>query len=189
MNDRNKMSENEILLKTVKAFMSKDPLFRDEALSHAYRMLISYRMYKGDEIEYNFSHDNMTSIICLLKKYDPKMVSDFPLFGYHSVRPDNFLFYLRVKYPLLGIWLYWIPMLGMWLSAVRVMRTNKAGDEYEDTDGVQLAWVKMYAVRLPLTEYVMNYLVNKYRGGWLRTFTIYHNANEEIMKAINSYFK
>lgn len=182
-------SENEILFRVLRYILLEGTDREVNAaftLTRVRQRLASYWANKGKEVDFNFSHDNMTAIAVFLRLRNLDF-DEFPVFGHHSLRPDNFFFYLRCKHPMTGSLFWFIPMIAMWISAVRVERTRPNGQKYIDTDGVQLAFMKLKAVKAPITKFVMDYLVKKFRGGYEITLRQYHWNRPGMLELIGRY--
>jgi len=162
--------ENGILFEayyqTIKAGMIEFDL---EVYAHSF--LRDYLAFRGDEekAKRNFSHDNMTALCCIL----PHMRSFFPLFGYHSLHPCRFAFYLWFKYPILGLPFLWLWSLHAIWGCFSVYRKNSVGKEYIDTDGKLITWLICQHFNMPITFKICTYLINKKIGSWKKTFMIY----------------
>jgi hypothetical protein len=139
--------------------------------------LEKYETHKGNEeaAGENFSLDNMTGILCFAKKFNLMgIIKRFPLFGYHSLRPSNFFFYLYVKYPWIGIFFLWIPSLAMIVSCARKYKYRN-GQKMIATDGKILAWMRCKACNLKLTGKICTELIQLHEfESWKDVFDFYH---------------
>src|SRR6056297_1905220 len=60
----------------------------------------SYVEHEGREVEYNFSHDNWTLVLCWLHRFAPNRKKKVPLFGHHTKHPMRLIDFIWMKYPL-----------------------------------------------------------------------------------------
>jgi len=177
-----KSTNNQVLFDCLKDLIKRAPSHK--ATDNVSYYMVHFKEYNGNDTPgFNHSLDNWIAIYAWVKTFLPSHLSRLPLFGHHSLRPDNFIFFLRVKHPkLFFVWmpLWFIPMLAMWATALRQHGEDRHGSYEYRTSGVQLAWLKLQAIDSPITKRVMDYLVNKLRGGYKKTLLYYHKDNEEI---------
>lgn len=146
-----------------------------------------WRMYCGDEGESgeNYSFDNWIGVACWIQRYSYFLKSEVPLWGHHTLRPDNFAFFLYYKYPTLGIFFIWIKQIAMSISVLRDKRIDHYGNEYRDTDGLILGKLILMSFKMPITSWVWHKIVNKKWGCWQNAFRHYHSNNpNDIQKKI-----
>lgn len=142
---------------------------------------------QGDSY-HNFSHDNFTLVACWCKKFAPGWLYSIPLWGRHSWRPDNFLFFLYAKYPYIGF--VFLPLLSlvMVVSTLRVWRTNSRGQRELSTSGKLISFFKCISFNLRLTKKILDFIVKKHPDlkTWLNIFDVYFNPennNEYVYDA------
>jgi len=138
--------------------------------------LSEYHRTKGDEskTDQNFSLDNMTGVICWLKKFDNPN-KDVPLLGHHSLHPKDFFFFLYAKYPIIGFWFLWIPMIAMIHSCWKTYKVRN-GNKMIATDGKILAFTRIKAFDLKITGILCDYIILKHSKfkNWKEVFDLYH---------------
>ena len=164
-------------------------LIAEEYSKNTFQMVVDYiehyKKYKGLESpRFNHSFDNWTAIYCWCKKFCPYFLRMCPLLGHHSLRPDNFIFFLRAKHPLAGLLLWPYALLAMIVSIVRVKRVDRHGNEYTDTDGVQLSWMKLEAFEWIITGNILTFFVKKFRVSWDNTIKIHNHNRPEILNLL-----
>ncbi len=145
--------------------------------SEVFNYLQDYWKHNGKEVNNNFSHDNLTLVACWCKLFAPKWLKKVPLFGRHTWRPDNFFFFLYVKFRPLGA--IFLPLLSllMVISMLRVWRTNSRGQKELSTSGKIISFFKCISFDLKITKKVLDYIVKKHPDlkTWLNIFDIYFN--------------
>lgn len=171
-------------------FLCQVDILKNEPAHHreVFNYLEDYWANDGKEVNNNFSHDNLGLIACWCKLFAPKWLRELPLFGRHSWRPDNFLFFFYVKYPYIGF--VFLPLLSlvMAVSMIRVWRTNKRGHRYIDTDGKIISFFKCRAFNLRLTKKLLNFIIKKHPDlkTWIRIFKIYFPEGHKVLEATKS---
>lgn len=177
-------------------------ILNNEVIAQNYKTSLYFvdRFYadKGVETYHNFSHDNFIGIYCFFKKFDPEYISQLPLLDHfnwsthHSKRPDNFLFFLWAKYPLLGIWFLWIPSIAMIIGSLRVWRTNSQGVKTISTSGKILTFLRTNTFNMPITKFICDYIINNHKDlkGYDKVFEIYHKVERpHIYEAFKKWGK
>lgn len=111
-----------------------------------------------------FSLDNMVAVAGFSYRYKLKeFLKALPLFRRYSMRPDNFVFLLYCKYPLIGFWFLWITSIFMIISCYRAAPNR--------TSGPLLCYVKARGANMRLTWWICK-KVNPM--GFLECFNTYY---------------
>jgi len=153
------------------------------------KYISDYYFHEGREVNNNFSHDNWKGVACWIKtcpREIPVKQKDIPLFGRHSLRPDNFFLFLYVKYPWIGFLFFWIYLLFQVFDAIRM---RKDQDNIPHTSGLILNYFVLQSFNFKLTFNLVSWLVrkNNYFKGWDKVFHRYYPTEHRVHKAyINS---
>jgi hypothetical protein len=181
-------SENFILFWCQEDILNDSPDHRTEV----YAFIHDWKVTKGKEINNNFSHDNWTGVYCWVEKFEPRLMKTLPLFGHHSLRPDNFIFYFKAHHPYLSIlidlYLFTkirVPVihltvsLTMIIGMLRVWRKGKQGELYIDTDGKMLSFFKVQCFKLKITGFILDFIIRNHKAlkTWRTIFSIYHETD------------
>lgn len=94
-----------------------------------------------------FSLDNMCAVAGFSYRYKfKKLLKALPLFRRYSYRPDNFIYLLFCKYPLIGFWFLWITSIFMIISCLRAAPSK--------TSGPLLCYVKARGANMRFTWFI-----------------------------------
>lgn len=132
----------------------------------------NYKMNKGRELDYNFSFDNWALVASWIKEFEGSM-SDVPLLGRHTWRPDNFIFFLWAKYPAIAAPALPFLSLSMIVSMLRVWRKDKHGNRYIDTDGKLINYYRTEAFSMPVTRAILDFIISNDKD--LRSWEFIHD--------------
>lgn len=123
-----------------------------------------------------FSLDNMVAVSGFARKTKSKhLLEGLPLFRHYSLRPDNFIYLLYCKYPLIGFWFLWITSIAMIVSCAR---TDNG------TSGKLLSYVKYKGANMKLTWKVCQQFMSLSMVEYFQTYfpEVDHPINEEVRK-------
>ena len=139
------------------------------------------------ETSNNYSLDEFTGLICWCIYFNEEHHLKYvPLFGYHSMRPDVFLFILMAKYKWLRPFLMWVQVIAILLSCHKVIDKRPHGT-FIATSGKLLAWCKIKAFKMHKTNKIALWLIK--RGGhfnnWAETFDYYHKERFKDIPKVN----
>ncbi len=165
--------------------LNNDPVHSKEI----YDLLQDYDLMKGVETNTNFSHDQMSLALCWLKKFDPEHIKWFPLFGHHSLRPTNFLFYLQAKYPIFKYLSLLIIAPVMIIGAMRPYKTLDNGTKELKTSGRIIDYFKCEVFGFKITKRIIEFIMSKNDLiAYWKMFTVYHAVdNPQILRAFKEY--
>jgi len=139
------------------------------------KFITLYYAYNGKEVEYNFSHDNWTLVMCW-KQFFGVLKDDFPIFGKHSRHPMRFIQYLWMKYKICRPLLL-LTYLTMYVENTILKRRTASGERH--TSGILLDYYVCYSFKLNWMMKVLTRLVEKEPEWktWDKVFEIYHGNN------------
>lgn len=175
------MTTNEIL------FDCEVEILRDTPTHDLWLKIVAYiqdyRLHDGKEVNNNFSHDNWKGVCCWLERYDKDLICMVPLFGRHSLRPDNFFLFLYIKHRKIGSLFIWIYLLFQVFDAIR-MRKDAQGIPH--TSGLLLNYFVLQTFGFKLTFKLVNWRVeSSFPYGWTGVFTRYYTQddNKRVLEA------
>ena len=178
-------SENNIMWDTICDIFSNSPT--DRTKSEVMKRLDSYKVNKGKEVEYNFSHDNMGLKLCWLHRFDKKNKKLVPSFGNHVIHPIRFITFLHMKYPIF-FFLQIITFLDMIVRHGIIRSKTKAGNYH--TSGLLLDYYHAYSYKNRITMYVLTKLMKTMFKNWEEVFTKYHgnpeHYNYKVLRAFRT---
>ena len=121
------------------------------------------------------SHDNMTALAILVKRYGSHGKIQFePQHAY--LHPRDFFYYAfmcnSLRWRIIGTAFLWISSLCMIYGVAFDHYKNIDGAKVLATDGKLLTWMRINGSNLPITRFICNQIV-KYKGGWSQYFKIY----------------
>lgn len=126
-----------------------------------------------------YSHDNMTSWLCLAKLINYPNWQDwtFTSTPFHRVHPRDLCYYTYLKYPnFFTQFLLIIPAITMIISCLdtRVVPSGKLR-----TSGKLLTWIRLEALpnKFKLTRKLINAIIKWKFGSWSEIFKIYFDEN------------
>lgn len=164
------LSNNDILFRCQYDILNGEPSL--ETVKLVRNFIVDYYQNKGKEVNFNFSHDNWKGVIAWAKVFSPELLKRIPIFGHHSLRPDNFFLFLYARYKYVGIFFIWIYLLFQVFDAIR-MRKDARGIPH--TSGLLLNFFVIGTFGFELTGRFIDYRVEKtFEEGWDSVFKIYY---------------
>lgn len=119
-----------------------------------------------------FSLDNMVAVAGFSYRYKFKeFLKALPLFRRYSMRPDNFIFLLYCKYPLIGFWFLWITSIFMIISCLRAAPNR--------TSGPLLCYVKARGIDMKITWWICQKVIPM---SFLNCFELYYPEPEHPIR-------
>lgn len=167
-------SENRIMWTTIVDIITN----KERALTSkdVYRRIESYNKYNGEEVEYNFSHDNWGLILCWLHFFK-KDKSVFPSLGRHTIHPIRFINFLWMKYD----WLYILRCITILDMIVRHgLIRRKTGSGQHHTSGLLLDYYHAMSYKQNIRMYILTKLMKTMFSGWEEVFRVYHGNPDHI---------
>jgi len=159
----------------------------DRTRNNVFARLDSYDKHNGEEVEYNFSHDNMGLMLCWLHRFDKENKKRVPSFGKHVLHPIRFLEFLHMKYPFF-FFLQIITFIDMIIRHGIIRRKTNTGQYH--TSGLLLDYYHAYSYRNKMTMKVLTLLMKTMFKDWDEVFTIYHGNTEhynyKVLRAFRS---
>ena len=120
------------------------------------------------------SHDNMTAMALLVKRYGYTSIKFEPQHAYWH--PRDFFYYAFMSnspfWRIVGNLFLWVSSLCMIFGVAFDHYKNIDGAKVLATDGKLLTWMRINGSNLPVTKYICDYIVHK-KGGWNQYFKIY----------------
>jgi|AntAceMinimDraft_6_1070360.scaffolds.fasta_scaffold14336_1 hypothetical protein len=136
-----------------------------------------YKNNNGEEVNNNFSHDNWLGIACWGQKFSTRTIEKLPVFGRHSLRPDNFAFFFWVKHRRIG---YLFMPIYYAFQIFDLIRMRKDHEGIPHTSGLLLNYFAMTAFKMDFMFWLTTKRVEKYFGSWLGVFERYYNQPNNI---------
>lgn len=131
-----------------------------------------YRTTPETQKPYDFSHDNMTGLVCYSEIY----LEHWELYFVNRqfLHPKDIAFYLYAKRPHLFFWLLPITILAMLISCAQTYKTRN-GQKIIKTDGKLLALMRCLAFNMNTTLKACTWLISKnsYFRDWETVATRY----------------
>src|SRR6056297_3474512 len=131
----------------------------------------SYVKYDGREVEYNFSHDNWTLVLCWLHRFDPKKKHQIPLFGHHTKHPMRLVDFIWMKYPL-PYPLILITIVDMLFRHLVIRRKTSEGRYH--TSGLLLDYYVFYSYERSVAMWLLTLCMKTMYRDWDEVFREYH---------------
>lgn len=125
------------------------------------------------------SHDNMTALAILIKRYGRTAIKFEPQHAYWH--PRDFFYYAFMSnsrvWRIIGNLFLWVSSLCMIYGVAFDHYKNIDGARILATDGKLLTWMRINGSNLPLTRLICNLIV-RMKGGWSQYFSIYFKDEE-----------
>lgn len=134
--------------------------------------------YKSDLANnFHISHDNATGVMCARQVLGFTPI--IPIFDKSRAHPRDIVMYGYAKYPFLFWWLLWIPSICMIISCYQNYKV-RGGRKIIKTDGKILAFIRVKAFNMKITDRICTYLIkkNKFYGNWHEVFKRYFKETE-----------
>lgn len=138
--------------------------------------LVSYVVHEGEEIEYNFSHDNWLAVFCWMRYFDSDVSYELPVFGKHSRHPMRFIMFAWMKYPYLLFPLRLITILDIIVKHGIIRRKTENGNYH--TSGLLLSYYRAYSYNQKYTMWILTKLMKTMFKDWEEVFHKYHGDPE-----------
>lgn len=185
MSDKINSSNNDIMWDCMADIFSNNPNFN--TINELSKFRISYEKHGGEELEYNFSHDNWTTVFCWFKKFTRKIPEDLPIFGHHTKHPLRFIKFLWMKYKLAAP-LRIISLLDMIIRHGLIRRQTGSGSYH--TSGLLLDYYIHYSYENKVEMWILTKLMKTMFKDWEEVFSIYHNhPNQYNYKVYQEFLK
>ena len=149
------------------------------------RFMSSYNKNNGEEVEFNFSHDNWFAVLCWLHFFGYTK-KGFPSFGHHTKHPVKFIMFLWMKYPL-AYPLRLLTMLEMIVGNTLFARRKESGELH--TSGILLDYYLCYTYKMNLMKKILTFIAKRMGyGSWYKIFNTYHgNPADYNFKVLEAY--
>jgi hypothetical protein len=162
-------TNNDIMWDTLVLILQNHPTM--EMIASIREYIKSYDMNEGKEVEYNFSHDNWTMVLCYLEKFHPELKPRVPLFGRHTVHPMKMNDFLWKKYPFLYP-LIIITIVDMLIRHLIIRRKTASGQYH--TSGLLLDYYVFYSYDRKISMWILDQCMKTMFNNWQEVFNIYH---------------
>ena len=159
-----------------------------ETLFKINSFLNSYKLHNGEEIEFNFSHDNWFAVACWLHKFYPDSKKFIPTFGHHTKHPVKFIMFLWMK----SNWFYplrLLTMLEMIIGNTVFARRKKSGELH--TSGILLDYYLCHTYDMTIMMKILTFIAKRMGyGSWYKIFNTYHgNPTDYNFKVLKAYVR
>ena len=159
---------------------------KEETLITVDKFIRSYYKYDGEEIEYNFSHDNWFAVLCWLH-YFSHSKHTVPTIGHHTKHPAKFVMFLWMKYPL-AYPLRLLTMIEMIIGNTLFARRTDEGELH--TSGILLDYYLCHTYKMKLMKRILTFIAKHMGyGSWYKIFNTYHGDPADYNFKVLEAFK
>jgi len=132
----------------------------------------NYYENDGEEVKYNFSHDNWTLVLCWLHRFDKDKKSKFPFVGHHTLHPMRFIKFLWMKHSFIFFPLRLITLLEIIIAHKFFARKTAAGEYH--TSGLLIDFYVTFSYEQKIVKKILDKLMLTMFSSWEEVFRIYH---------------
>lgn len=162
-------TNNDIMFDNFEAILLNKP--SEEVVRENVSFVLSYYKHKGEEVEYNFSHDNWFLVCCFCYFFRLSLLESVPSIGHHTKHPLRFIKFLWMKYKFLYP-LRIISILDMIIRHGIIRRKTSSGDYH--TSGLLLDYYIAYSYGAKIQMKILTKLMLTMFSDWDEVFFTYH---------------
>jgi len=164
-------TNNDLMWDCVTDILNRKSTF--ETITHVTKFITSYQENKGEEVDFNFSHDQWTAVLCWMHFFGYNK-SLFPLFGHHMLHPIRAIQFLWMRFPHFLFFLHPFVILFSVLEATIFARKTDKGDLH--TSGLLLDAYVIMSYNCYLWDIILTKIVELRSswGSWENVYRVYH---------------